>query len=340
MIDKYARPVDYMRISITDRCNLRCRYCMPDGIRTVPMNRILTYENICDIVRLAVPLGIRKYKITGGEPLARLGCPDLVGMIKAIPGVSQVTLTTNGVELAENLDALLENGLDAVNISLDTLRPERFTEITARDRFGDVMRGLDAAVRAAEESMRERSGNEKKNIFRVKVNCVLQKGMNDDEWHDLVLLAKDCPLDVRFIEMMPIGLGKKYNGVGNDVLLAMLKERYPDMCDDRTVHGNGPAVYVKIPGFAGSIGFISAMHGKFCDHCNRIRLTSQGRLKPCLCFGDTVDLMPAFAETDPSRRDEMLRGALTEAILSKPREHSFENLNEVTEAHEMVSIGG
>lgn len=340
MIDKYARPVDYMRISITDRCNLRCRYCMPDGIRTVPMNRILTYENICDIVRLAVPLGIRKYKITGGEPLARLGCPDLVGMIKAIPGVSQVTLTTNGVELAENLDALLENGLDAVNISLDTLRPERFTEITARDRFGDVMRGLDAAVRAAEESVRERSGNEKKNIFRVKVNCVLQKGMNDDEWHDLVLLAKDRPLDVRFIEMMPIGLGKKYNGVGNDVLLAMLKERYPDMCDDRTVHGNGPAVYVKIPGFVGSIGFISAMHGKFCDHCNRIRLTSQGRLKPCLCFGDTVDLMPAFAETDPSRRDEMLRGALTEAILSKPREHSFENLSEVTEAHEMVSIGG
>lgn len=340
MIDKYARPVDYMRISITDRCNLRCRYCMPDGIRTVPMNRILTYENICDIVRLAVPLGIRKYKITGGEPLARLGCPDLVGMIKAIPGVSQVTLTTNGVDLAENLDALLENGLDAVNISLDTLRPERFTEITARDRFGDVMRGLDAAVRAAEESMRERPGNEKKNIFRVKVNCVLQKGMNDDEWHDLVLLAKDRPLDVRFIEMMPIGLGKKYNGVGNDVLLAMLKERYPDMSDDRSVHGNGPAVYVKIPEFKGSIGFISAMHGKFCDHCNRIRLTSQGRLKPCLCFGDTVDLMPAFAETDPSRRDEMLRGALTEAILSKPREHSFENLNEVTEAHEMVSIGG
>lgn len=340
MFDKYARSVDYMRISITDRCNLRCRYCMPDGIRTVPMNKILTYENICDIVRLAVPLGIRKYKITGGEPLARLGCPDLVGMIKAIPGVSQVTLTTNGVELAENLDALLENGLDAVNISLDTLKPERFAEITARDRFDDVMRGVNAAVKAAEESMCEENGCGKRAAFRVKVNCVLQKGMNDDEWLDLALLAKDRPLDVRFIEMMPIGFGKKYNGVGNDYLYARLKDLYPDMIDDRTVHGNGPAVYVKIPGFTGSIGFISAMHGKFCDHCNRIRLTSQGRLKPCLCFGDTVDLMPAFAETDPARRDEMLRTALTEAILMKPQEHSFEHLNEVTEVQEMVSIGG
>ena len=325
MQDLYKRRIDYMRISVTDRCNFRCRYCMPDGIRQVPMEKILTYEQITEICEAGVSLGITRFKITGGEPLVRLGCPDLVGMIRGIPGVEQITMTTNGMLLAEMLPELMKNGLDAVNISLDTLRPDVFRFITGRDALTDVLEGIHAAVDSG---------------MKVKINSVLQKGVNDGEWEDLLQLAKDLPVDVRFIEMMPIGHGKGCPEVSNEELLMKIRQKYPGTEEDLSVHGNGPARYVRIPGFLGGAGFISAMHGKFCASCNRIRLTSMGMLKPCLCYGDSVDLMDVFRIPDREMRHLLLTERITGAVRKKPESHCFEHLSDVTEQREMVQIGG
>ena len=325
MRDLYNRKIDYMRISVTDRCNFQCRYCMPEGIRKVPMEKILTYEQITEICEAGVSLGITKFKITGGEPLVRLGCPDLVGMIRGIPGVEQITMTTNGMFLAEMLPELMKKGLDAVNISLDTLKPEVFRYITGKDALPAVLAGIHAAAGSG---------------LKVKINVVLQQGVNDGEWEDLLLLAKDLPVDVRFIEMMPIGYGKGCPEVSNDVILGKIRQKYPGTAEDQSVHGNGPARYVRIPGFRGGAGFISAIHGQFCASCNRIRLTSQGRLKPCLCYGDTVDLMDVFRMQDQEKRRSLLEERITGAIRMKPEAHCFAHLRDVTERGNMVQIGG
>lgn len=330
MQDNYGRNIDYMRISLTDRCNLRCRYCMPEGIELVSMNQILTYEEIELICQAAVEEGIRKLKVTGGEPLVRRGCPALIGKLKEIPGIEQVTLTTNGVLLSEYLPQLIENGLDAVNISLDTLNAERYEKITGKDKLEDVLRGISDALDSG---------------LQVKINSVLQRGVNDEEWLSLARMTMERPLDVRFIELMPIGYGKKSEAVYNDELLERFREIYPEITADKSVHGNGPAVYYKIPGAKGSIGFISAMHGKFCDHCNRIRLTSQGKVKPCLCFEENVDLWEILKNSEyqslsQEEKKEKLRPALRRAICMKPENHRFENLNEITEHKKMIEIGG
>ena len=198
-------------------------------------------------------IGITRFKITGGEPLVRKGCADLIRMIRQIPGTEEVTMTTNGVLLGENLEDLLAAGLDAVNISLDTL-------------------------------------------IRVKINTVLQKGVNDEEWKSLAELAKKNKLDVRFIELMPIGQGRAENGISGAWVLGKLKEAYGIEGEFYPLEGrfgNGPAVYYQLPGFQGKIGLISALHGKFCDRCNRIRMTSTGKLKACLCYADTISVFEA-----------------------------------------------
>ena len=293
MIDAAGRVIDYMRISITDRCNLRCRYCMPDGITQVSMAEILTYEEIRKVCILAAELGIQKIKITGGEPLVRKGCADLIGMIKNISGITQVTMTTNGVLLQDNLEALKKAGLDGINISLDTLDREKYQEITGTDACETVRQ----AVAAAAESL---------------------------------------PVDVRFIELMPIGYGKENTGVSNLELLDEIRKVYPDIRKDSKIHGNGPAVYYQIPGFTGGIGFISAMHGKFCKNCNRIRLTSTGDLKPCLCYGDTYPLKDLLR----NGTEEEIRKQIKRAIEQKPEAHCFEEPGAITEAHQMAQIGG
>ena len=321
MKDGYGRRIDYMRISITDRCNLRCRYCMPEGIRWLPMEEILTYEEIVFICRQAVSLGINRFKITGGEPLVRLGCEELIRRIKAVPGTVQVTLTTNGVELKEHLPGLIAAGLDAVNISLDTLEPEQFCRITGFHRLEQVLEGMDAAVEAG---------------LRVKVNTVLQKGVNDGEWPALVQMAQTRPLDVRFIELMPIGHGREGTPLDNSWLLEQITQRYPKIGRDGSVHGNGPAVYYRIPGFLGSIGFISALHGKFCSKCNRIRLTSTGEVKPCLCYGDSISLREAARRRDGAQ----VQATLRQAIAGKPGMHCFEEPAKITEQDPMAQIGG
>lgn len=322
MLDQYGRNIDYMRISITDRCNLRCRYCIPDGVDLAPMDSMLTYEEIEKICQEAAGLGIKKIKITGGEPLVRLGCAELIGKLKRIAGIEQVTLTTNGVLLGTYLESLLENGLDAVNISLDSLDRERYQQITGRDELLKVLESIEKCVDAS---------------LRVKVNSVLQKDCNGEEWEDLIQLAKKYPLDVRFIEMMPIGYGKQFEPIYNESLLKMIKEKYPEIQTDERVHGNGPAIYYQIPGFKGSIGFISAIHGKFCGQCNRIRLTAQGRLKPCLCYGDSVDLRMAIRSKDGIDKVHEL---LNIGIENKPKQHCFEEIEEITEQALMIGIGG
>ena len=324
MKDGFGREIEYMRVSITDRCNLRCRYCMPEGIKKVPMSSILTYEEIERICRAAAELGIRKIKITGGEPFVRLGSTGLMRSIKAIRGIDEVTVTTNGQELYKYIDELREIGIDGINISLDTLDPDRYRYITGR---GDLERTLQAVDLAAASGI------------RTKVNCVLQKGFNEDEIFGLAKLAFDKGIDVRFIELMPVGIGDPEVGISNTVVLERLMERWPDLEPDASIHGNGPAVYYRRTGINGGIGLISAIHGVFCSSCNRIRLTSQGKIRPCLCYDTETDLRP-FLEG----MDDKLREALREAILSKPESHCFNSekpaASGCTEHRLMSQIGG
>lgn len=321
MTDNYGRTIDYMRVSITDRCNLRCRYCMPDGIRWIPMEEILTLEEITEVCRQGAALGIRKIKLTGGEPLVRKGCTDLVGMLKEIPGIEQVTLTTNGVLLDRYAEELYKKGLDAVNISLDTLDAERYAEITGTDALDDVLRGIQAMEQYP---------------IPLKLNVVPQRGRNESACVKLAEFARDQSIDVRFIEMMPIGHGKEFETVSNGEIRKLLEEHYGTAGEDEKVHGNGPAVYYRLPGFLGSIGFISAIHGKFCGQCNRIRLTSVGQIKPCLCYGDGISVKEAVR----SGRSEEVRRLIEKAVECKPRAHVFENRCDITEKREMARIGG
>lgn len=321
MKDFYGREIDYMRISITDRCNLRCIYCMPDGARWIPMRNILTYEEILRVCREAVSLGIRKFKITGGEPLVRKNCVYLIHQLSHMQGVRQVTMTTNGILLKDKIEQLEQAGLAGINISIDTLDPEKYRKITGYSGLASVLESIRGAADTA---------------MKVKLNCVLQKGVNEEEWYDLTQMAKHQNIDVRFIEMMPIGAGRGREGISNEWILNEMKNIYPDMVRDERIHGNGPAVYYKIPCFLGSVGFISAIHGKFCHHCNRIRMSADGGLKPCLCYGKSLSVKQAVRAGDSKR----IRDILYKAVALKPEQHCFEQEDQVTEVKKMVQIGG
>ena len=325
MTDALGREIDYLRVSITDRCNLRCRYCMPNGAEWMPMEEILTYEEIAKVCEAGAALGIRHVKVTGGEPLVRKNCADLVAMIGEIPGIEAVTLTTNGILLKEQLPDLVRAGLRAVNISLDTLNREKYASLTGFDALEGVMDGIAAALSAG---------------LRVKINAVsLDLGADDaedPEWFALASLAKDLPLDVRFIEVMPIGFGRTFQTIDHRTLLASLKERVPQLKEDQSAHGFGPARYVRAEGWKGSIGFISAIHGKFCAECNRVRLTSTGLLKPCLCYEDGVNLRDILR----GKMDADLRDVMQKAIFKKPAAHCFEMPGQITEQQGMSQIGG
>ena len=321
MKDQYGRTIDYLRVSITDRCNLRCRYCMPHGIKWIPMEEILTLEEITEVCRQAAFLGIQKIKVTGGEPLVRKGCTDLIGMLTSLPGIEQVTLTTNGILLSDYAEELKHQRLHAINVSLDTLQPDMYAEITGFRELSRVLEG----IRAVEYLQ-----------IPVKINTVLQRGVNDTEWRELALLAKDHPVDIRFIELMPVGHGKDLVSVPNPEILEKLNSEFGPLTPDSRSHGNGPACYYHIEGFQGSIGFISALHGKFCSQCNRIRLTSTGELKPCLCYGDHISIKKALR----TGRSEDVRQLLSQAIFQKPAAHCFETVPAITETNEMSRIGG
>ena len=325
MFDAYGRNIHYLRLSVTDLCNLRCRYCMPDGVEKLEREAVLTYEEFLRLAALFARCGIDTVRVTGGEPLVRKNVAQLVAGLKATPGIRRVTLTTNAVLLAEQLPALLDAGLDSVNISLDTLRPEVFRQITARDDFAAVQVGLQAALQSG---------------LPVKLNCVPQAGVNEGELEQLAALAKDNAMQVRFIEMMPIGYGASMLCISGPELRARFARRWPELAPlspaQEHALGDGPAVYYTVPGWQGSIGFIAAVHGKFCASCNRVRLTSQGFLRPCLASETGCDLRALLRS---GADDAQLLAAIRETIWAKPREHHF-NDSSMPATRGMYRIGG
>ncbi len=320
MLDSFGRKIEYMRVSVTDRCNLRCGYCMPNGIKCIPMEEILSFEEITDICRIAAENGIKYIRLTGGEPLARIGAENLAGMIKAVEGIEKVTMTTNGVLLAEKLPKLMKSGLDGVNISLDTLDRAKYKAITGSDCLDKVLESIDRSFEAG---------------LKVKINAVVLKE-TAEECINLIQLAKDRPIDVRFIEMMPIGEGKRYESISCEYIMDMIKAAYPSFKGTKEKEGFGPARYYHIDGFEGNIGFINAVHDMFCGDCNRIRLTSTGFLKTCLCYEDGESLREPLRE---GNMDEVRR-RFRSAVENKPKNRCFASGGNISEKSGMNKIGG
>lgn len=324
MVDQYGRTIDYMRISITDRCNLRCIYCMPEeGIECIPHNEILSYEEIIRIVRAAAVNGISKIKITGGEPLVRKNAAELIRQIKQVGGIREVTLTTNGVLFEEQGADLVAAGLDCVNFSLDTQDASSFKRITRVDAYRQVLASVEYALQLG---------------IKTKINCVPLQPYDYADLTELAGFAKEYPIDVRFIELMPIGLGLKYEPVKSEFVLGQLTREYGEPKVSPILHGNGPARYYDFPGFKGSIGFISPLSNIFCENCNRIRLTASGTLKLCLCNNRSMELKPLLRG---GISDEQLTEVIRNAIFDKPLEHHLGGPDDdTTETKKMVQIGG
>ena len=325
MLDKLNRKIDYLRISVIDRCNLRCVYCMPEeGIESIPHDEILTYDEILRICEIVSELGIRKIKITGGEPLVRKDIVNLIRDIKNIDKIEQVTLTTNGILLHEMLDDLYDAGIDAINISLDTLNKDNFKKITRRDGLEKVLMSIDKAYDLG---------------IRVKINCLAIRDFNLRELDEIASFAKDREIDVRFIELMPIGFGKKYTQIDNDEILSILESRFGTFEIVTEKRGNGPAKYYRNQNMKGCIGFISAISHEFCESCNRIRLTSSGFLKLCLHYNKGIDLKGPIRN---GISDEDLKKLIHNTIWNKPISHKFGHASEEQdiELKNMVQIGG
>lgn len=326
MLDIYNRKIDYIRISITDRCNLRCVYCMPEeGIKLVKHDDVLSYEEIIRLCRQFVKIGISKVKITGGEPLVRKDVHKLIKAIKKIDGIDNVTLTTNGILLENQIDDLVNAGLDAVNISIDTLEEERYREITRLGDINKVMKGIKKCLTY-------------KNL-KIKINCVPIKGENEEELLDLINLCKDNDISIRFIEVMPIGLGRNMEGFTDEEIIDMVEHNLGKLTPYHGKLGNGPSNYYSLEGYKGKIGFISAVNHKFCESCNRVRLTCEGFLKACLQYDIGTDLRAIIRS---GKSDEEILEAVEKTIYNKPESHNF---NLIIEKHNeekkgMSQIGG
>lgn len=382
MRDGLGREIDYLRISVTDKCNLRCKYCMPpEGVTSVPHEEVLTLEEILRLVGIMEQLGIRKVRLTGGEPMVRKNLLWLVEQIHRLPGIEEIAMTTNGTMFAEQAEDYRKAGLTAVNISLDTLDPERFRKITggyiagkcvtAEDMCGnsasqktmckgDKLRegqGVDSVVHAIDAAIAQN--------LQVKINCVPCLEMNGEDIESMAGLARDQKIDVRFIELMPIGCGREYTGLSSEEILARLERAYGAACKVERKSGpaadtgeecsggipgavgrntDGPAEYYHFPGFIGRIGFISPISHKFCKECNRIRLTCEGRLKLCLHYDRGLELKPLLRG---GASDEEIKERILAALQEKPAEHHFRaqtadkaEANEDEEQRKMVQIGG
>ena len=324
--DSYERPIQYLRVSVTDRCNLRCVYCMPEeGISQLAHDDILRYEEIVRIVRLAVEMGFVHVRLTGGEPLVRKGIVELVAALARIPGLDDLSMTTNGILLARYAEPLARAGLRRVNISLDTLRPERFRRVTRWGRLEDVLEGRRAALAVG--------------LSPVKINTVVVRGLNDDEVVDLAQRTLETDWHVRFIEVMPLGEGVHWSGDGvvpSAEIRARVEAALGMLTPVRGKAGAGPARYYRLPGAKGTLGFISPVTEHFCHACNRLRLTSDGRLLPCLLSDLAIDLRNPLRA---GASDDQLRAILRRAIVIKPRGHRLaEDL--VPECRPMSQIGG
>ena len=310
MKDVFRREIDYLRISITDKCNLRCVYCMPEeGIKLRPHLEILRFEEILELVKVAADLGISKVRITGGEPLVRRGVVPFIRDLTRIPGIKDVAMTTNGVLLPKLGPELKRAGLNRLNISLDTLEPEKFRKITRVGNLHQVWEGIEAALDLK--------------FGPIKINTVVMRGINDDEILDFVRLIFLYPLHVRFIECMPIGEADGWaqqSMVPQAEIKARVEERFRLEPSDDHILGAGPAQYYQVPGALGSLGFISPITAHFCPACNRLRLTSDGRLRPCLNSRWEIDLKEPLRAG--ASKEELSRLFL-EAVKKKPQCHSM-----------------
>lgn len=326
MTDRYGRTIDYLRVSVTDRCNFRCVYCMPpEGVEALSHEQVIRYEELLHIIRLFAEIGIRHIRLTGGEPTVRRGIVSLMKEVHDLPGIESVSMTTNGLLLPQMLPDLIDAGLDAVNISIDTLKPERFDKITRTQ--GNLPTVLQAIRMASDAGL------------NTKVNCVAMRGVNDDELADIAALAKDLPIAVRFIEYMPIGKHDYEQAIYMDEIINLLRSSFGELREDTSPHGHGPARYFKPEGFRGSVGVISAMSHRFCEDCNRVRMTSEGFLKLCLQYNVGVNVLDALRA---GATDEELKGLILKTMDKKPQHHTFLDYAEEQDidTRDMSCIGG
>jgi GTP 3',8-cyclase len=324
--EKTNRVINYLRLSITDRCNLRCVYCMPEeGIRFAPHSEILTYEELLHLVGLSVQSGIRKVRLTGGEPLVRKGFINFLGRLGKIEGLNEITLTTNGVLLKDLAAEIKACGISRINISLDSLKPERFFQITGRDYFDLVWEGIQEAERLE--------------FNPVKINVVVMKGINDDEVLDFARLTLEKPYHIRFIEFMPVGANngwsprkfisteEVYEQIGTLGVLKPVKSNPLD----------GPAQRYVLEGGKGEVGFIGALSNHFCKKCNRLRMTAEGHLRSCLFSDQETDIKTPLRE---GKEDAHLLKLISHAIKNKPKDHGLGRYGPRKCVRQMSSIGG
>ncbi len=326
MLDACGRTTTYLRVSVTDRCNLRCIYCMPpEGVPWQPREAILSYEEIACLVAVGAEMGLRQVRLTGGEPLVRPHLPRLVGQLAQIPDIEEISLTTNATLLARYADDLVKAGLSRVNVSLDTLRPDRFRQITRWGDIDEVWRGIQAA--------------EAVGLTPIKINTVIIRDQNDDEVIELAALSLDRAWHIRFIEWMPLGSvsGRQTSGfLSASQIRERLVNHFGRLTPDRPAAGNGPARTFKLPGSLGSIGFITPVSQHFCDTCNRLRLTADGKLRPCLLSDQEVDVRQALrGGAGPEELQQLYRLALQ----IKPEGHALA-LGDRPQMRLMGQIGG
>lgn len=308
LMDKYNRIINYIRVSVTDKCNLRCKYCVNENFPHIPHHEVLRYEEIIRFVRLCAELGVTKVRLTGGEPLIKQDIEFLLREINNIEGITDISLTTNGVYLGEKIHRLKEAGLTRVNISLDSLKPERFAYITGVDAYDRVLESISLAKDLG--------------LNPVKINTVMIKGFNDDEILDFARFAKVWDVQVRFIEFMPFGESTLWDSskiIPSSVVEQLIKKTY-QIKPSRNAH-KGPAKMFKFEGSLGQVGFISPVSTHICSECNRIRLTSRGMIKPCL-FSDTeYDVKKLLRE---NASDEVLKKFISDCVIAKPeRKHEI-----------------
>jgi GTP 3',8-cyclase len=325
MHDTFGRHLHYLRVSLTDACNLRCVYCMPEDITFRPAATLLQDDEILTLVKVAASLGVDKVRLTGGEPTIRRGVVELVRAINAIPGIERIAMTTNGIRLSELAAPLADAGLCQVNVSIDSLQPDRFRRITRRGDLDDVWRGIEAARTAGMDP--------------IKLNCVVTRGFNDDEVSDLAKLTLVNPWEIRFIELMPLGSVATFQQ-DQVVPAAETRQRIEAELGPLTLepghNGHDPAKHYRLAGAQGRLGFISSVTEPFCSGCNRLRLTADGRLRLCLLRDDEADLMtPLRAGADFAT----LRRMMAEAAYRKPWGHRLEE-HDIAKSREMSQIGG
>lgn len=336
LTDRFGRQVSYLRISVTDRCNFRCVYCMPaEGIPHAPRKELLSFEEIVELVEVFAAEGVNRVRITGGEPLVRADVPELVGMLKGVDGIERVAMTTNAFLLARHARALKDAGLDSLNISLDTLDPKRFEEITRVGSLERVLGGIEAAREAG--------------FDKIKLNAVIVGGFNDDEMLDLVEFGVERDMIMRFIEFMPIGDTVWAQGKGDCVPAKDMREAVGErwrLEPDPQTYGKGPARYWRLhgpdtPADGHPFGIIAAVTECFCAACNRVRLTSQGGLRACLADDHEVDLrQPLRTLADPAERRRVVEERIQAALYGKKERHAFDIDGDSVTAKQMTAIGG